>query len=373
MADPDLIAAIKVGGSIYTYWTDVRVTRVYASSFSDFAFTCAEPGGLYGGRPALQIEPGTRCQVTLAGIQVIDGYVVDRQVGYDANDHRVIIQGRSLTREIARSSADGKQYRGYSFEALAKALTKDTGVKLIVKDPPKGWDRPIENFASDGFATIWHELERVAHKRGVQMYDDKDGNLVLSGAPISGGSVADLIEGENILALRGVISDNNVFSKIIAVGQQPGTDEQFGKKASEVQATSENKLGAPGSVLRVPAEMPINPMDAQTRTDVQSGVSYATDVDLTVTVRGWLKPDGQLWDVRDPLTVKSPMMFPQNEGRMQLGVRAVQFLQDAQGSRTVLNLCLPNALSTTSTNVTKGEVPSILNSSGAPARADAPT
>ena len=373
MADPDLTATIKVDGTTYTNWTDVRVTRVYAAAFSDFAFGCAEPGNPGSSYSTLRIRPGQRCQVTLAGVQVIDGYVTDRQVGYDGNVHQVLIQGRSLTREIARSTAEPGQYRGYSFQAIAERLCKDRGVKVIVKDPPPGWDRPIPNYRTNMFATVWSNLERLARKRGVQMYDDAQGNLVLSGAPVKGQPVADLVEGENILAWRGVMSDQNVFSKIIAVGQNAGSDQAFGKKAAEVQATSTNPLAAPNSVLRVEGEHNMSPDDAKTRTDAQAGTSSATDIECTVTVHGWLRPDGQLWGVRDPLTVKSPMMFPDGDGSMKLAVRSTDFIQGPQGSVTVLNLCLPNALSIVSTDVPTGQVPSLLNSSGKPATPDVPT
>ncbi|GJD59716.1 phage baseplate assembly protein [Methylobacterium dankookense] len=368
MKDPDLDASISVGGQIYRNWLSVRVTRVYAASFSDFAFEGAEPGGDGRGWAALRIKPGERCQIILAGVKVIDGYVVDRQVGIDANTHAVLIQGRSLTREIARSTPQAKQYRGYTFEAIARAMAKEHGVKVIVKDPPKGWDKPIRNFIADPFLKTWGNLERLGRKRGVIMHDDKDGNLVLSGAPIAGGSVADLIEDDNILALRGIVSDNNVFSKIVAVGQDQGSDTSFGRKVAEVQAETKNPLGAPGSVLNVPGEHTMDGKDAENRANTQTGTYLGTDIDLTVTVHGWVRPDGQLWDVRDPISVRSPSMFPDGDGTARLGVRAVTFLQGPMGTVTQLNLVHPNALSMINPQVPKGEVPSIINSSGEAAR-----
>jgi len=370
MADAELIATVAVDGNIYSNWTSVRVTRIYATALSDFALTTAEPGNKGAGFQNLRIKPGQRCQVLLASVKVIDGYVTHRQVAYDGQQHAVMIQGKSLTRDIVRSSAKPSEFKGYKLEAIARGLTKDLPCKIVVKDPPPGWDKVLKVFRPHFGESIWSALERAGRFRGVQFHDDADGNLVISGAPMKSkgsGSRADLVEGENILSLRGVLSDENVFSKIQAVGQGTGSDNAFGKTVSEVSAKSENPLGAPGSFRIVLAEGPVDGIDAKMRADAETGTNAATDVDITVTVHGWLKPDGQLWDVRDPLTVQSPMMFPEAGGRMELGVRAVSFLQGPMGTVTELNLCLPNALSIVSQDVPKGEVPSILNSKGSAA------
>lgn len=46
-------------------------------------------------------------------------------------------------------------------------------------------------------------------------------------------------------------------------------------------------------------------------------------VEVEITVVGWFRPDGKLWDIYDTVTLQSPMLFPNNTGFMPLSVKSV--------------------------------------------------
>jgi prophage tail gpP-like protein len=61
-----------------------------------------------------------------------------------------------------------------------------------------------------------------------------------------------------------------------------------------------------------------------------------------VTVHGWLRPSGGLWDRNQTVFVTSPMLIMNQE---PLITKVVTFTQDNEtGARTTLELCNPSAL-----------------------------
>jgi prophage tail gpP-like protein len=108
------------------------------------------------------------------------------------------------------------------------------------------------------------------------------------------------------------------------------------------------------------AEEPASVPDLQKRADHEVARQYYSSVECNVIVQGWKRHDGQLWDVKDLVSVKSPMIFPTSDGTMKLGVHQVTFTQDESGTKTRLDLCLPNALSTQADAGVRGQVPNML-------------
>src|SRR5262249_28602633 len=93
----------------------------------------------------LQILPGMKCTVILAGELAVSGLVCSRQVFYDARRHYIEIQGASDTMLLASSSAITKtgEFKNVDYTQYANALiSKIPGMSLV----PEGGSIPSTKF-----------------------------------------------------------------------------------------------------------------------------------------------------------------------------------------------------------------------------------
>lgn len=362
MPNPNLVARIAAGGELYDNWTSVQVTRTYSSPTSDFAFSCAEVATGKNAKP-IRLKPLDRAQIFLAGIQIINGFIEVRNAGYDANQHQVIVQGRSQTCDIVDSSADAAEYKGYKIDQIVRGLIKPHGVNLVTKNLPAEAQKAIKEFRVQYGETAWEAIERLGRMRGVFFTDDAKGNLVMSSVKGGGASVADFVEGENILQASAMLKSEGSFGRYQVSGQNRGTDQQNGAAVAQVSAQAVNPAVRENRKIIMVAEEPLDTKDAQARADREVAEAIAREVECVIVVQGWKRPDGQLWDVADHCTVQSPMLFPNADGKVDLAIRQVVFSQSAPGQTlTTLSLCLPNALNILPGNdATRGEAPNILS------------
>lgn len=82
--------------------------------------------------------------------------------------------------------------------------------------------------------------------------------------------------------------------------------------------------------------------DMRIRADREAAHIQGLIVVLTVVVQGWLRPDGKLWEVRQPVTVKSPSLLIGPSDK--LGIKAIVFSQDQSGTKTTLTIVNKAAL-----------------------------
>jgi prophage tail gpP-like protein len=87
------------------------------------------------------------------------------------------------------------------------------------------------------------------------------------------------------------------------------------------------------------------------RAGLEAARSAWPSVDASVTVAGWIRPDGKLWGITDNVSVYSPMGLPNGTGRMTLGVQAITYSQvhdaDGEGTTTTMELKKPELLTST--------------------------
>lgn len=357
------LAEIVVNGVSYRDWVSVMVNRTYGSPTSAFEFVVSERTATGGQRSwsDLKLNVGDKAQVYLAGQKVIDGYIEVRQVGYSAQEHTVAFQGRSKTADIVDSSAKPAQFKGYALKPIVNRLMDGMPVEFVLMNPPAGVDRPFENFAVGFGETVFEAIERLCRMRGLMLTDDKDGNLVAFNADPKALPVGDLVEGRNILQARAILRDDAAFSLNYVATQRQGSDDAFASHVSWTGAVAQNPGIRPWRNLILIAEEPGTGDDARTRADHEVARQNLTAVDISIIVQGWQRAPGALWNVTENCTLVSPMIFPTDNGTMNLAIRSVTYLQDAQGgTKTQLDLCLPNALSLTGDPGVKGQVPDVL-------------
>lgn len=342
MPSPDLICEVRTERGTYRDWLTVSVGQNFDSKWQrTFRLTCAEPSD----KLQQALAPGTRVDIALAGQPVItQGFIAQRQAAFDANRHGVAIAGVSKADLATRASAEGGtgQYRGYTLEQIANGELKRFGLKFRLENAPPGAQEVFANVIRRYGETPFDLIQRLCRQRGVWFHADADGNFVGGAQQQSTAGAGNVFQdGVNILSAN--CEMNWLGANEVALSsQQPGSDNLFGRKASEISAKSTiSGDGVPGLTRRVLAEMPLAEKELKLRTNMEVQAILAALMRVTVTYQGWLNPSGQLWALTDFVTVRSPMLFPFQGGEMNLQLWGYQYTQTPEG-QTVTSIELVN-------------------------------
>lgn len=335
-------ATVSLAGQNYSTWESVRVDLDYMDRATrSFQVAITEKADKKAVWEALRIKPGDKCTVSLAGIKVIDGYVEQRQAAFDANHHGVLVAGRSKTNDYVDSTVERKNshFKNKSFEDIAKKVLEPFGLKMKIENPPKDFDKKFKDVSSNPGETAHAFIERLARVRGAFVRDDKEGNVVVGTADGKASGQIKLVEGKNIKSMNCLIRDDNIFSKIAAVGQQRGDDKTNGEESRKPTGKVDGaaKRYRPLDVL---VEEPGDADDMKKRVEHERNIMLGNIIEAVVVVQGWLKSEAELWDVGETIPVYAPSALLDHD----LTVKTVVFGQDDSGSITILTLVRPEAL-----------------------------
>lgn len=352
MPNPDLICEVRANGGVFRDWLTVEASQsVDQSWMRRFTLTCAEPDSPGSKRRTASgqswasaaksvsdvLVPGTRVDIILAGQPFItQGLIGQRQAAYDANRHAVRITGFSKSEITNLASADGGtgQFRGYKLDAIANRLLKPYGLKFRVESGPPGWDTPFPNVVIRHGETAYDAIARLCRQRGMWFWSDPNGDLVAGiGQQETAGIVFE--EGVNILSANCSLDWQGAETAIMDA-QQWGSDHLSGRQAAEISAQS--KFGGgnpmPGTFRQVLAEMPLSQQELQLRTKMEVMAMQTALMRVKLSYQGWLNPAGALWDMADMVTVKSPMLFPVEDAKLDLKLFGVTHTQTPEGQTT---------------------------------------
>lgn len=350
-------AVISVGGTDYQDWetVSVRLTK-HGNPLNTFRFTCSEdaPTPSWSG---FRIKPGVKCTITMDGELAITGWVVTRQVFYNATQHVVEIQGHGDSGMLngAAITKTG-EFKKIDIMGLATSLAKPFGVNVKSQGAPS---TKIDRASIAHGESAFEVIEKFARSVQAHMKEDPDGALVLMGALAAGGG-ATVIEGWNILEGREVIhstaaagsaagkggSSNGSDGGYTTIAQTAASDALKATEAyrrKDIQGGSSSGF-SPGYFPKVVlSEIPgfIQQL-VQGRTGMEKGFDSDVQIWVTVTLLGWQRngyvpPSGGLWRAGDPVSVYSPMLIM--TGGEDLTINAVTFTQDNNtGTRATLEL-----------------------------------
>lgn len=348
MPKPQEVATITLGGVNYSTWESVRVDLDYMD-MATRSFQVAITEKTVDGKKintdavwsALKIKPGDACTVTLAGIKVINGFVEQRQTAYDANHHGVLVAGRSKTNDYVDSTVDRKNahFKDKTFKQIAEKVLEPFGLKMKIENPPKNFDKKFKDVSSNPGETAHSFIERLARTRGAFVRDDAEGNVVVGTASGTASGQIKLVEGQNIKSMNCLIRDDNVFSKIAAIGQQRGDDKVNGEDSRKPAGKAEGAADR-HRPLDVLVEEPGDAEDMKARVEHERNAQLGNIIEVIVVVQGWLKNDAELWDVGETIPVYSPMALLDHD----LTTKTVVFGQDDSGTITTITLVRPEAL-----------------------------
>lgn len=353
MAKPEELAQIICGGRVYDAWTSVEVSRAFDEPLSSFRFTCVEPVDKNAkGLSLLQLKPSDRVSIVLAGHKVIEGFITDRQVGLDSQNHSVLIVGysRFVDAMVSNIPVERGEYKNYSFEQIARSVLQPFGIKFSMANAGADAAKRFAKTSPWPDETVWEYLERLSRMRGIFMHSDENGDVV-AGRLQPVGAAAQLEEGGNILAASCTISDSSARDYFRLTGQEPaGGDDVSDNRARQLTAEVSSTYGRARFSLTY-AESPGDADDMRIRADRESDKLASDFVSANVVVQGWLKPSGGLWQFQDSVTVNAPSLALFNR---TLAVRRVTWSQNESGTRTMMELVRPQYLGGTAAGVKSG-------------------
>lgn len=343
------IAVLTVNGRDYKEWETVSVRHAMRDSPPYVCrFTCSEGLPIAKNFGLLQIKPGDECTVTLAGFPAFTGTVMTRQVYYDANRHHIEIQA-GVFPEVSTSSVISKtmEWKDKTFQQIGDDVLKKLGLKMKFE----GGSAPSTKFprasATHG-ESIQDFLDRLGRSvstqsgSAIKFTSNANGEYVVVVGPGQGND--SVTEGKDIIIGREIIFNASAARSIPVISQSPSNDKQWGAKnysgPFNKEAIDSFMSSAPSVIMN---EIPTSDKEVlKNRGSNESGWMEEDQVTAIITVYGWLRPSGGLWERNQKVRVYSPMLIMNGD---ELEAKSVTFTQDNNtGTRTTLELCNANAL-----------------------------
>ena len=337
MSNPQEICVVTAGGSRYDIWEIVEVHRSSLSETVNHAMlTVSEISTGGASFSDIKLSPGDQASITLGGVKVIDGVVYLRQAAYDDKSHAVQIGIASKSEAILRTTVDVKpgQYTNQTIQQIGSSCFGKVGVGFNVKGSPPGADMIFKRVSEQLGETRHNFIERLCRLRNLHLIDDGQGSVSAFRGPQ--GRSSQLVEGENILRARLLLSFNEMVTDVKGISQNSNPDSGPGGAQIKADASVPSPLGGntPSGTYKFGAEDAGSQPELQMRVNHQVDHIAATTVDGMITVQGWFRPEGDLWfnHVLDWINVYSPMLIPQKS--MDFAIKEVIHRQSSQEGTT---------------------------------------
>lgn len=181
LPDINTEVTLTVGNAKWSGWQEIRVTRGAERCPADYDIGLTEK---YLDASALDIQPGQPCTLSIGDVKVIDGYVDLYEINV-GQGHQVRIGGRSRCSDLVDTHAvvENSQMGNCDIVALARQLCAPYGIEVVPKNitlPTTVYDRVLPFFNVTLGESPYQIIEECARYMAVLVYDDADGNLVLS-------------------------------------------------------------------------------------------------------------------------------------------------------------------------------------------------
>lgn len=358
---------IRVGTTIYNAWQTVSITKNIDSISSTFTVGMLdkwrEKGDLW------PLGPGELAQVLIGKNVVMNGFIDKMEVEVSNEDRQMSISGRDKTGDLVDTSALSEtkknQFKNVTVKDLADHYCSLYGIKVINKANDLG--KKFTIFTVKQGETVFEVLERAAKLRGLLLVSSFSGDLVITNR--AGGNIeavpssknlkkehdfladakkvialarssVDLKQGENILFASANYDNTERFQQYVVKGQSHGTDTLWGLHVTSPVAAAFDQGVKRYRPLIVVAEGNVKILDCQKRAAWEATTRAAKACEISITVQGWLKPDGSLWDVNTLASVDAGFV---GVGGQNLLIRGVTFTKDTRGTLTTLKLTRPDA------------------------------
>lgn len=334
------LAELEVNGSLYSNWTTVQVVQKWTEAFPTFQFECTEEVPIPLAIKGAHFAPGDVVRVFLGGHNAVFGYITERHVGFDANNHGVKLVGCGDTVDLVNSSVPLDVLNGHDGESvyvLAQRISQHLGVTIHRKGAVD--DAPFKNIGIQPGETPMQVIERYAKMRDIVIGSMAEGGLLLIGEhPAT--TVGALWEGVHILRANVVVRDENIYRRIFVVAQGEGSDQANGDPQNKIVVDVDG-TSTRNRVAVVVADVADTRHGAMQRAQMESLFAEGSYIEAQITVQGWFKDNNQsenIWRAGEYYTVESPSLLLNNE---VLGCAGCIYEQSDAGTTTTLHLVRP--------------------------------
>lgn len=320
---------VFVRGKIISDWKTVSVSRSIDSASGQFEITSPS-------RSPYPLAPGDPVEIYAGDDLLLRGHadLVERSIS--AKQAGVRIAGRDNTADLVDCSAadNPSEWADILLPALARQIAAPFNVSVDDFSGPKA---PFEVFHLRPGDTAWALIERACRLRGVLVYPDGTGRLVLreAGRDIS---EFELVLGENLVAATFTGDDSQRFRTYTVRGQRTGSDAAFGDMVARVEGEAGDLGARGGRELVIIAEATVTNQTAKERAQWEATVRAANAVRFEGTLTDWRKDPSDaksaLWTVNELVAVRAPELSMDG----YLLVRAVTFKQSEAAQSTELSL-----------------------------------
>jgi prophage tail gpP-like protein len=326
---------INAGGTILGGWTRIRVTRGVELLPSHFDIELTER--FPGQATQVVVEPTSTCTVSLGGDLVLTGYIDRYMPQYDKHQHRVRLLGRSKTQDIVDCSIDiikiGWEVRANTIGQAAKILCAPYNINVVLPDGDQELPGTLKAVSIYPGYTGFFILEELARSVAMLIWDDANGNLVISMGGTGGRAGSAVVEGVNAERVDVVFAADQRYATYYVLGQ--GQDQQNGHINFAATASDPNAGKLRNRLRVIPQEIPDPQQEfSQKRANFEANRRYGRSRLAKVLVTGWRDGAGALWAANKIVNVSLPTAKV-SEDRC---ISEVTFMRSEEGTQTMLTL-----------------------------------
>lgn len=319
-------------------WKQIRITRGIERLPSDFSISMTER---YIDDQAVVVNPGDPFQLLLGGQVVMTGYVDTVTARLDAQSHTVAVAGRSKCSDLVDCAAEwpGMQIVNSNIQQIAKQLAvpyAGLGIECDLTDLPI-----VKQLNILYGETPFSILERVSRYSAAIVYDNPEGNLVITRASdrVAAGGFA---EGVNVESAQSDFSVLDRFSEYMAIQQSL---DMFG----DISGGSMNTIVRVGDAgVRRRRQRAIVAENVSSvgidvtfrRTIWEMNRRSARGSAIRLTTDSWRDAAGDLWEPNTLVQVKLPTV-KMPDATLMIG--EVTYRLDESGTHADLVLMPPEA------------------------------
>lgn len=337
--------SLLINGKQYRGWTEISLNTAMDALAGAFAISLTERWAGDGRTPS-QIEAwpilnGDRCQVTIGGEAIIDGYVDQFRPSFSPTEHTIEIQGRDKTGDLIDCTAfhQPDQWKNVDLLQIAKILCAPFGV-TVAAEVDVGPRFDVVKLQQG--ETVFAALDRLARFRKVLLAPGVAGGLLITQAGRTRASVR-LQQGVNIKSASGVLDTSQRYSNYIVKGQNVSSKTEDGELEAHAEARVTDSGVTRYRPLVVMAETGATNGSAADRATWEANVRLGRSATAQVTLRGWRQGvNGPLWKPNQLVGITSP--FLRMDGDML--IRQVTYKRSqSSGTEVELSIVSPQAFS----------------------------
>jgi len=327
---------LRLGGDLYTGWMEFTVTRDLTRMSGEFSASLSRRTS-DGKVP--QINPGRAVAIEIDDVPVLVGWIDVKSISYDASRINLSISGRDKLSDLIDCAATVSgpfEYNNMPLDAVVSRIAGPYKIK-VWNDLPV--TPTVKRLAVQPGETAFEFIERACRAFGVLPVSDGIGGLVLT-RPASERSAGALVYGSNILSGDFTIDATERHSLYVVKGQAEAVD---GETSASEMAGGEGRV-SDEEVTRYRPKVLVGENQGYTGTMRERALwerkaDRARGMRASYYVQGWYAAGTTLWKPNTLVPVTDPMA----EVTRDMLIAATEFSYGANGTRTRLDLALPEA------------------------------